>query len=75
MDGVPNINTAGIYHEPDARIRGGESFEADCGTIWPEAFAPVLAPGCQFYIWDGRHIAVGKMLCTYPQHLPTSSNT
>jgi hypothetical protein len=74
MVGVPNVNTVGIYYEPDASIRGGESFEADCGTIWPQGFAPVLAPGCQFHIWDGRNIAVGEVLSVYHEHFPTSRN-
>jgi len=74
MEGVPDLNTVGMYHQPDTSVAAGETFEADCGTIWPEGFAPALAPGRRFHIWDGGYIAAGEVLSVYEEHLPTVRN-
>lgn len=68
MDGVPNMNTVGFFHTPDAVVRGGEEFEADCRVIWEEGFYPAIRAGLTFRIWDGRFIAAGEVLHVYREN-------
>lgn len=69
MHGVPSVGVLGIYHIPRARIRSGESIEADCTAAWEGESAPVIPVGCRFRLWGMAPEAEGEVISLYPTPL------
>src|SRR5215831_10387596 len=60
-----SIRCIGIYFVPSARLKSGESFEADCTAIWHGDSVPELPLGCRFRIWGMEPEAEGEVISIY----------
>src|SRR5258706_16277134 len=70
MAGVPSVHVLGIYYTARARLRSGETFEADCTPVWDGGSAPVIPLGCRFRIWGKKPQGVGDVISRNPTPLP-----
>jgi predicted RNA-binding Zn-ribbon protein involved in translation (DUF1610 family) len=50
-----------IRHRPDARVTGGDTFEADFMDAASGLLTDALKPGLRFEIWSGRVLAYGEV--------------
>lgn len=50
-----------VRHRPDARVAGGESFEADFMDAESGLLTGDLKPGLRFEVWSGRVLAHGEV--------------
>jgi len=69
MPDVSCVRVLGIYYEPRARIKSGESFEADCTACWDGDTAPTIPLGCRFRLWGMTPEAEGEVILLYPTSL------
>lgn len=68
------IRGIGIYFAPGARLRSGESFEADCTAVWQGESVPAFPLGCRFRIWGMEPEAEGEVISIYRTSLQRGHN-
>src|SRR5437879_2156978 len=62
---VSTIHGIGIYFAPGARLKSGETFEADCTAVWHGDSVPAIPLGCRFHIWGMEREAEGEVISIY----------
>jgi hypothetical protein len=71
---VSTIRSIGIYFAPGARLKSGQSFEADCTAIWNGDSVPAIPLGCRFRIWGMEPEAEGEVISIYRTSLQRGCN-